>query len=80
MLDFAEDYEPIKKFFAGEQKGIWDTSLKLMKIYDESKTYIVDTDVEAAVKAIKTILQKTSPFSDIYKLPDLNDKFRKAYI
>ena len=80
FLDFAEDYEPIKKFFAGEQKGIWETSLKLMKIYDESKTYIVNKDVEAAVKAIKTILQKPSPFSDIYRLPDLNDKFRKAYM
>ena len=80
FLDFAEDYEPIKKFFAGEQKGIWDTSLKLMKIYDESKTYIVEKDVEAAVASIKAILQKSSPFSDIYKLPDLNDKFRKAYM
>ncbi len=80
LLDFAEDYEPIKKFFAGEQKDIWDTSLKLMRIYDESKTYIVDADVEAAVKAIKTILQKQNPFSDIYKLPDLNDKFRKSYM
>ena len=80
FLDFAEDYEPIKKFFAGEQKGIWDTSLKLMKIYDESKTYIVDKDVESAVASIKAILQKSNPFSDIYKLPDLNDKFRKAYM
>lgn len=80
FFDFAEDYEPIKKFFAGEQKGIWDTSLKLMKIYDESKTYIVDNDVEAAVFAIKAILYKDNPFSDIYKLPDLNNKFRTAYM
>ncbi len=79
LLDFAEDYEPVKKFFAGEQKGIWDTSLKLMKIYNESKTYIVDKDVEAAVSAINAILRKPNPFSDIYKLPDLNDKFREAY-
>lgn len=80
LLDFAEDYEPIKKFFAGEQKGIWDTSLKLMKIYNESKTYIVDADVEAAVAAIRAILQKPSPLGDIYKLPDLNEKFRTAYM
>lgn len=37
FLDFAEDYEPVKKFFAGEQKGIFDKALKLMKIYDDSK-------------------------------------------
>jgi len=80
LLDFAEDYEPVKKFFAGEQKGIWDTSLKLMKIYNESKTYIVDKDVEAAAAAINAILRKLNPFGDIYKLPDLNDRFRNAYI
>lgn len=80
FLDFAEDYEPIKKFFAGDQVKIWDNSLKLMKIYDESKTYIVDKDVESAVSAIKAILYKDNPFSDIYKLPDLNNKFRTAYM
>lgn len=80
FLDFAEDYEPIKKFFAGDQVKIWDSSLKLMKIYDESKTYIVDKDVETAVSAIKAILYKDNPFSDIYKLPDLNNKFRTAYM
>lgn len=80
FLDFAEDYEPIKKFFAGDQVKIWDSSLNLMKIYDESKTYIVDKDVETAVSAIKAILYKDNPFSDIYKLPDLNNKFRTAYM
>lgn len=80
LLEFAEDYEPVKKFFDGQQRGIWDDSLKLIKIYDESKTYIVDADVEAAAAAIKTILKKEKPFSDIYRLPDLNDKFRTAYM
>ncbi len=80
LLDFAEDYEPVKKFFAGQQREIWDTSLRLMKIYDESKTYIVDESVESAVSAIKAILQKPNPFGDIFKLPDLNDRFRKAYM
>ena len=79
FLDFAEDYEPIKKFFAGEQVKIWDNAIKLMKIYDESKTYIVDSEVESAVSSIKAIIHKDNPFSDIYKLPDLIDKFRKAY-
>lgn len=79
LLDFAEDYEPVKKFFAGEQKDIWDKSISLMKMYDESKTYIVDTEVEAVVSGIKAILRKDNPFSDIYKLPDLNERFIKIY-
>ena len=80
FLDFAEDYEPVRKFFSGEQKKIWDTSLMLTGIYEESKTYIVDSEVENAVSQIRNILKKSVPFGDIYKLPDLNDKFRKAYL
>lgn len=79
FLDFAEDYEPVKKFFAGEQKGIFDKALKLMKIYDSSKTFIVNSDIESVVADIKTILNKMAPYSEIYKLPDLLDKFTKLY-
>ena len=60
-LDFADDYEPLKKFFAGEQKGIFDKALKLMKIYDNSKTFIVDSQIETVVGNIKAILKKTAP-------------------
>ena len=35
FLDFADDYEPVQKFFAGEQLEIFNKALKLMKIYDD---------------------------------------------
>lgn len=78
-LDFAEDYEPVKAFFAGEQKSIFEKALKLMAIYDDSKTFIVDENVEQAVAEIKSILQKDTPYSEIPKLPDLLDRFTTAY-
>lgn len=79
FLDFAEDYEPVKKFFAGEQKGIFDKALKLMKIYDDSKTFIVNSEIESVVADIKSILKKSVPYSEIFKLPDLLDKFINLY-
>ncbi|MGR6835160.1 BREX system P-loop protein BrxC [Syntrophomonas erecta] len=79
-LDFAEDYEPIKSFFAGEQKIIFERALRLMKTYDESKTFIVDEKVEEYVASIKAILKKHSPYSEIPKLPELIDKFTDAYM
>ena len=79
FLDFAEDYEPVKKFFAGEQKGIFDKALKLMKIYDDSKTFIVNSEIESVVADIKSILKKSVPYSEIFKLPDLLDKFVNLY-
>lgn len=79
FMDFAEDYEPLNSFFAGDQCTIFDKSLGLMKIYDDSKTFIVDDNVEAVVEEIKAILKKSAPYSEIFKLPDLNDKFIKLY-
>ncbi len=79
-LDFAEDYEPVKAFFDGEQKTIFKKAIGLISIYDDSKTFIVDEIVESAVKEIKAILNKDMPYSDIPKLPELLDRFSQAYM
>ena len=79
-LDFAEDYDPLKKFFAGEQKDIFDKALRLMKIYDDSKTFIVNSELEAVVDSIKQILRKSAPYGEIFKLPELLEKFSNLYM
>ena len=58
LLDFAEDFEPIKAFFAGEQKTIFDKALLYLSKYDDSKTYIVDADLESVVEAVRSIICK----------------------
>ena len=79
FYDFAEDYEPVKAFFTGEQKNIFVDALNLMKIFDDSKTFVVDEQVENSVAEIKIILKKAAPYSDIPKLPELLNRFREAY-
>ena len=79
LLDFAEDYEPIREFFKGEQKQIFDEALRLMKIYDDSKTYIVNEELENTVAQIRDILREKQPYRDIPKLPELLDHFRTIY-
>lgn len=79
LLDFAEDYEPIQAFFAGEQKGIFDKALLYLEKYDDSKTYIVDAELENVVDAIRAIVRKEKPFADIPKLPELLKQFTDAY-
>lgn len=78
-LDFAEDYEPLKKFFNGEQKEIFEKALLLMRIYDDSKTFIVNSRLETVVAEIKAILNKQSPYSEIFKLPGLLETFKSLY-
>lgn len=79
LLDFAEDYEPVKAFFGGEQIDIWNRSLKLMKIYDESKTFIVNSEIETVVADIKSIMSKSKPYSEIRKIPELLERYIDLY-
>ena len=50
-----------------------------MKIYDDSKTFVVDAELETAVREIRDILAMKAPYGNIYKLPGLNDQFRNRY-
>ena len=79
-FDFAEDYRTVKSFFTGNQKSIFDDALDKMKIYDESKTFIVDEAVEKYVGEIKSILKMPDPFGNIPKLPGLIKQFTEAYM
>lgn len=79
LLDFAEDYEPIKAFFNGDQIEIWKRSLKLMKIYDDSKTFIVNSEIEDTVAEIKSIMVKVKPYSEIRKIPELLERYINLY-
>lgn len=79
FYDLAEDYEPLKAFFAGEQKQIFQRALDMLEIYEDSKTYIVDAELEDIVAQMKTIVQKPVPYGDIPKLPELREKFMGTY-
>ncbi|MFW5554879.1 MAG: BREX system P-loop protein BrxC, partial [Roseburia inulinivorans] len=79
LLDFAEDYEPVKAFFNSEQRTIFDKALLYLSKYDDSKTYIVDENLENIVAEISTIVKKQSPYSDIPKLPELLKQFSDVY-
>lgn len=49
LLNMAEDYEPVKKFFGGQQKSIFDNAVRQMDIFESSKTFIVNDEVEGYV-------------------------------
>ena len=79
FFDFAEDYEPIKTFFGGEQQNIFMRVLDMLAIYEDSKTYIVDTKLEEVVEKMHTIVKQDKPYKNIPQLPELLKQFRDAY-
>lgn len=80
FMDFAEDYEPVKAFFAGEQRQIFMRTLDMLEIYDDSKTYIVDAALEDIVAQMRSIVRQEKPYGNIPKLPGLRDQFMAAYM
>lgn len=79
FLDFAEDYDPLKTFFAGEQRQIFARTLELLAIYEDSKTYIVDPALEEIVAQMRAIVRQQRPYGSIPKLPGLCGQFTDAY-
>ncbi len=80
FLDLAEDYEPVRAFFHGEQREIFRRAVELLAIYDDSKTYIVDAALENTVAQMRSILRKEYPYGDIPRLPELRQKYTAAYM
>lgn len=79
FFEFAKAYEPVKAFYTGQQVSIFKDALKLMDIYDDSKTFIAEPQVEGTAIRIKEILLKDAPYGDIHQLPGLTNQFKEAY-
>ena len=79
FFDMAEDYEPVKAFFNGEQQNIFMRALDMLAIYEDSKTYIVDSELEKVVGEMRAIVKQDKPYKNIPKLPELIARFRDAY-
>lgn len=51
----------------------------MLEIYDDSKTYIVDEELENVVARMRSIVKMDIPYRDIPQLPELRKKFMDAY-
>ena len=79
FYDYAEDYEPVSAFFGGEQQDIFTRALDMLAIYEDSKTYIVDSELEQIVREMCAIVTQERPYKNIPKLPALRERFMKSY-
>ncbi len=80
LADFSDDYTEVSGFFDGEQQQVFTRALDMLNIYEDSKTYIVDDELEGVVKQMREIVRMDRPYSNIPKLPGLRDQFMAAYV
>ena len=75
FLDLADDLDPVLAFFNGSQKAIFDESCEVHKVYEENINLINDSDLSDVASEIDRIISMPNPYSNIRKLPELNNKF-----
>lgn len=78
-LNFRDDYEPLRTFLIGQSKDIWIESLKFIDIFEASQNYLFNEELEDIYDSMKEIKNMKNPYNNVYKLPDLNEKFKDLY-
>ena len=78
ILDFSDDYENIKTFFSGSQSGIFAEAVKAKRSFERNVNFISDGNASKIIEDIDAIVNKPNPYKEIYKLPELTDKYFKA--
>ena len=79
LRDFGDDYECVRNFFDDEQLPVFTRALDMLNIYEDSKTYIVDAELEDVVAKMRTIVRMAKPYQEIPKLPGLLEQFTHCY-
>ena len=51
----------------------------MLAIYDDSKTYIVNAELEDIVAQMRSIVGQEKPYANIPKLPELRERFMSCY-
>ena len=80
LLDDAEDTAPVFDFFKGDQRKIFEESVKNLAYFGNSKTYVSDQELLKVVEEIETIVKDSKPFGKIQRLPELNKKFEELHM
>ena len=79
FLDLADDLDPVLAFFNGSQKAIFDESCEVNGVYEENMNLINDSELSDCASKIDKIISMPNPYSNIKRLPELNNKFNTRF-
>lgn len=79
LINFAQEFRLLEEFFDGDQKRIFDTCLGLLHLYDDSKRYLDDPQLDSVAERIRSVVKMRYPYQMICRLPEWGHDFSKRY-
>ena len=79
LLDNGDDLKHVLDFFNGNQETIFKSACELESLYQKNKNFIDDTSLIKTAEDIQSILEMPNPYSSIYLLPELSQKFKESH-
>ena len=79
FLDLVDELDPVLSFFQGSQKTIFNESCNVYEIYESNKNLINDSSLTDIANEINQIISMPNPYSNIMRLPELNNKFNQRF-
>src|SRR5665648_1049494 len=74
-----QDVKKVKGFFKN-QLPHFDKAVKMLEIYKDNETYVLDKEINETVGKVKMIVDNPIPYSEIIQLPALVAKFNDRFV
>ena len=73
-----QEFKKVKGFFRN-QLPHFEKSVKMLEIYKDNETYVLDKEISETVDKVKRIVENSNPYSEIIQLPALVAKFNNRF-
>jgi len=74
-----QDVKKVKGFFKN-QLPHFEKAVKMLEIYKDNETYVLDKEINETVDIVKRIVENPTPYSEIIQLPALVAKFNDRFV
>jgi len=73
------DVKKVKGFFKN-QLPHFEKAVKMLEIYKDNETYVLDKEINETVEIVKRIVEDPNPYAEIIQLPALVAKFNDRFV
>lgn len=73
-----QEAKRVKGFFKN-QKTHFDKAVKILDIFQENETYVLDKEIAQIVAKIRAVVENPAPYGGIVQLPGLVDQFNNRF-